>query len=103
MSPAFQQRTFFFNAASLNGPPSHPWVILSDPVQDPDNVLIVNLTDAENHHDVSCILDCGDHPGIITKRSCIAYDSAKVTSIEFLEKAHSSGLLHMKLPLLACF
>ncbi len=91
------QADCFFNKPG-RGVPSHLWVIISDPETDPDNVLIVNLTDAEEHHDQSCVLDASDHPGVLTKRSCVAYQWAKLTSVDALETALASGLLYTKPP-----
>ena len=78
--------------------PSHPWVILSDPNEDAENVLIVNLTDIENHHDHSCVLGAEDHPGVFNKASCINYRDAKITSVALLPKATADGLLYAKDP-----
>ena len=57
----------FFNKA-LPGVPSHPWVIISDSAQNPTDVVIVNLTDADKYFDQTCILDVADFPGWITKQ-----------------------------------
>jgi hypothetical protein len=92
-----KQGDCFFNKPT-HRLPSHPWVILSDPGIDPDNVLIVNLTDADSHHDQSCILDPSDHPGVFTKRSCVAYQFSKVTSITELKNLKKQGLLYWKTP-----
>jgi hypothetical protein len=81
----------FYNKA-VRGVPSHPWTIISDPEQDPDNVLIVNLTDADTHHDTSCVLTPSEVPWL-AKPSCIAYQFAKLTSVVMLEKANTEGLL----------
>jgi hypothetical protein len=40
----------------------HLWVIISDPEQDPDQVLIVSLTAYHPKKDTACILVPGDHP-----------------------------------------
>ena len=85
----------FFNK-EIRGIPSHPWVIISDPQIDPDNVLIVNLTDANGHHDRSCVLDASDHPGVFTKPSCVAYQWAKLTSVQDLTTARTKKLLITK-------
>lgn len=87
----------FFNKAAP-GLPSHPWVILSDPNEDPDNVLIVNLTDIHNHHDRSCVLGPEDHPGVFTKSCCVKYQAAKVTSVDDLKRAISVGAIYEKSP-----
>jgi hypothetical protein len=92
-----KQGDCFFNKEAPKVP-SHPWVILSDPDVDPDNVLIVNLTDSKTHDDHSCLLDSSDHPGVITKPSCVAYRFANVTSVSALEQAVASKLLYIKPP-----
>ncbi len=92
-----KQADCFFNRAAPRLP-SQPWVILSDPDIDPDNVLIVNLTDADGHDDQSCVLDASDHPGVFTKASCVAYRFAKLTCVSALEAAEAKGLLIRKKP-----
>lgn len=42
----------FLNKAG-RGTPSHLWVIISDPEQDPDNVMIVNLTSWKDYAECS--------------------------------------------------
>ena len=92
-----KQRDCFFNK-SAPGIPSHLWVVLSDPAIDPDNVVIVNLTDSNSHHDHSCLLNASDHSGVFTKPSCIAYQFAKVTSVAVVTQALKQGLLRAKKP-----
>ncbi|HQU44837.1 MAG TPA: hypothetical protein PK867_18625 [Pirellulales bacterium] len=85
----------FFNKATQRLP-SHPWIILSDPNEDPDNVLIVNLADIENCQDHSCVVGPADHPGVFTKPSCVNYRDAKITSVALLMKARADGLVYAK-------
>ena len=89
-----EQGDFFFNKACPEVP-SHPWIILSDPTLNESDVLIVNLTDAAKHHDASCELTSSDHFGI-TKPSRVAYQFAKVTSVEKLQAAFGAGLMFNK-------
>lgn len=84
----------FLNASARNLP-THLWVIVSDPEQDADNVLIVNLTSWKSYHDQTCILRPGDHPWI-QHDSCVNYPDAKVTSISTLEGLLSQGLITPK-------
>lgn len=93
-----KQGDCFFNKATP-GLRSHPWVILSEPETDPNNVVIVNLTDAVGWDDRSCVLDVEDHPAVFTKPSCIAYRNANITSVDRLEEAKSLGLIFMKPPI----
>lgn len=90
------QRDCFYNKEAP-GLPSHPWIILSKPEIDPDHIVIVNLTDAENYDDDSCVLEIADHPKVIKKRSCIAYRKAIITSDRSLEDMKRSGLIFMKI------
>jgi hypothetical protein len=92
-----KQGDCFFNKAAP-GLRSHPWVIISEPETGPDNVVIVNLTDAEGWDDRSCVLDVEDHPGVFTKLSCIAYRKAIITSVDKLEEARNLGVIFMKPP-----
>lgn len=85
----------FVNRAAP-GLKSHPWIIISNPAVDPHNVLIVNLTDAEKHHDASCELVPADFPEVITKRSYVAYQWANVTSLSQLRAVDSRGDLFRK-------
>jgi hypothetical protein len=85
----------FFNKAAP-GVPSHPWVIISDSAQNPTDVVIVNLTDADKYFDQTCILDVADFPGWITKRSAVAFQKANVTSIAALGQAEKAGLIFNK-------
>ncbi|WP_096525242.1 hypothetical protein [Candidatus Endomicrobiellum trichonymphae] len=55
-------------------------------ISDPDvygNVLTVNMTTLYNREraDISCVLDCGDHPGI-KHESFVAYQKALGVSVE---------------------
>jgi len=87
----------FFNKSGRNTP-SHLWIVLSDPALDAENVLIVNITDAGNHHDASCVVSETDHAAI-TKESVVAYQFAKITSNARLTEANAAGLLIRKEPI----
>jgi hypothetical protein len=91
----------FYTDKDIRGTPSHPWVVISDPEINPDDVLIVNLTDADKHHDQSCILDVSDYPEVLTKRSCVAYQWANVTSVAALEDVVSKNLVSHRPPVCA--
>lgn len=58
----------------------HLWVIISDPQQDPNSVVIVNLTSFDEEKDPSCVLEFGEH-SFVRKKTCIRYLSARVTNI----------------------
>lgn len=77
--------------------PVHLWVIISDPAQDPNDVLIVNLTSWRSDHDQTCILRVGDHPWI-QHDSCVNYPAAKVTSLGMLKMLLGKSLITPKDP-----
>ena len=87
----------FFNKAA-QGVPSHLWIIISDPTQNADDVVIVNLTDADRYFDQTCVLDVSDHPGVISKKSCVAFQLAKITSTAALNAADKAALLFTRPP-----
>jgi len=61
--------TFFIKDRSID---SHLWVIISDPLKDPTQVVMVSITTYESRKESACILDAGDHPGISHKSETIA-------------------------------
>ena len=61
---------------------SHLWVVLSDPAQNADKILIVNVTTHKGMNvDESCILEIGDHPWI-KKKSYVHYLESEVKVIK---------------------
>jgi hypothetical protein len=79
---------------------SHFWFILSDPDQDADNVLIVNLTSWRPDKDQACVLGTNHHP-YIQHDTCVNYGGAKVVSLAQLNTLKDSGLLVQQPPLTA--
>lgn len=61
--------TFF-----LNG---HLWVLISDPGQDDERLLVVKFNRWKRYHDQACVLEVGDHP-FIRERTCVNYQEAMV-------------------------
>ncbi len=76
----------------------HCWTIISDPVIDPDRVLLVNFTSYDAFADQACILDVGDHP-FFTHRTCVNYPMAREASNADLDLLRESGRLIMLQPL----
>jgi hypothetical protein len=68
----------------------HLWVIILDPEQDADEVLIVSLTEYHPKKDTACILGPGDHP-FIHKKTCVAYNLANAPSLDELIRARDQG------------
>ena len=62
----------------------HLWIVLSDPQQNPDQVLVVNLTTVTRRKDTTCILRPGDHP-FVRHDSCVNYHDGRVYSNSCLD------------------
>lgn len=71
-------------------PKPHPWVVLSDPLEDPESVILVNLTDGERWGDPACEIGGDEHPAI-KKRSRVAYRLAEILSLRVLTHAREDG------------
>lgn len=67
----------------------HLWVVVSDPVVDPDELLIINMS-TDRGIDDSCILMPGDHP-FVQHRTCMRYDRARTRRNADLDRLLSSG------------
>jgi hypothetical protein len=76
----------------------HLWVVVSDPEQDPDEVVIVSIAEAHPKKDTACILQPGEHP-FRYKESCVAYDLANLTSTADLVRARDDGDLEPMEPM----
>lgn len=68
--------TFLYRRPDLE---KHLWIVLSEPLDDPDNIVLANLTTWRRGGDQACILDVGDHPWIM-HRTCVNYSDADVVS-----------------------
>jgi hypothetical protein len=64
----------------------HLWVVISDPFQNNDKVLIVNLTTVRGvrFEDLCCVIEPGEHEWV-KARSYIKFDMARVYPDERLE------------------
>lgn len=76
----------------------HLFVVISDPILDPEKVVIVNMT-TDRGKDQSCILLPGDHP-FISHRTSIRYDKARIETNRSLEWLISSGTVTRQAQLL---
>ena len=58
---------------------------------------MVSMTTYETYKEDVCLLDDGDHPNISYK-SCIAYNEARMTTLEKLTALRDGGHLNMQNP-----
>ena len=70
----------------------HLWILISDPAQDPQQVLIVNLTTLDDRKEKVCLLHVGDHPWI-RHETCVNYADAVVTTVPKLLTAKDAGAI----------
>ncbi len=77
------------------GVDTHLWVVISDPDRDPLRVVLVSMTTYEDYKEDMCLLDVGDHPNI-SHKTCIAYNEARMTTLETLKTSIGGGHLSMQ-------
>jgi hypothetical protein len=86
--------TFFLTDRAVD---IHLWVVISDPEKDPNRVMLVSVTSHEPHKESVCLLDVGDHPAV-SHPSCIAYNEARMTTLETLARLQDAGHLRLQAP-----
>lgn len=69
--------TFLFNV-----PNAHLWIVVSDPLKNSGNFIIVNLTTDSRRAGTDCELNVGDHPWIREKCWVNFGDAEEVTPVE---------------------
>jgi hypothetical protein len=81
----------------------HLWFVISDPTQDSDRLLIVNLTsyDASERpgptNDPACVLAAGEH-SFVRRSTCVAYYFAQLASDQFLMHRLGQKTIRMDAP-----
>ena len=75
----------FINPNPRRGLDPHLWVIVSDPSQYPDDVLIVNFTTRRDGCDESCIVEPGEHP-FVQHSTVVEYRGARRASDQQLDQ-----------------
>ncbi|MBI4606415.1 MAG: hypothetical protein HY721_31000 [Planctomycetes bacterium] len=78
--------------------PSHRWVVVSDPKQDSDQVIIVNFTTLrDNDPDETCVVKPSQYPGL-GHDSYVKYSEAICTTASKLEEGIRVGALSPSRP-----
>lgn len=75
----------------------HLWMIISDPDQNTDCVVVCFLSWREKH-DQACVVSLGEHP-FVKHDTCVNYRGAMVVSLERLLELDASNSLRYKEPL----
>ena len=75
----------------------HLWVVVSDPLLNSNEVLILNLTSVYNvaFEDHSCVFTAGEHQWI-EHDSYIAYDCARVVTSAYLDRLENGTTIRME-------
>lgn len=77
----------------------HLWVVVSDPLLNSNDVLILNLTTVRGValDDLSCVFHPGEHPWIVNQ-SYIAYDCAQTKTSVYLDRLENGTTVKMNQP-----
>ena len=78
----------------------HLWVVLSEPVDDPDRVLFVSMTSLDVTKEDVCLIDAGEHP-FVKHVTCIDYSHLREAPSEALERLRVAGRLLPSAPVSA--
>ena len=73
----------------------HVWVIVSDPIAHPDEVVIANFTSYDCDSEDVCIIDKGEHPWV-RHRTCVAYEYARSVTVEQLRRCDAKKIEMME-------
>ncbi len=82
------------------GVDGHLWIILSDPAQDADRLVMVSFTTFRRDKDQTCVLRPGDHP-FVTRDTLVCYADARIATNAQLESLVSKGLMKRNKPVSA--
>ena len=87
--------TFLLGARSAD---IHLWVVISDPLAEPENVVLVSLTSWDRTKEQTCLIEVGDHP-FVRHRTVVSYAAARwgATSHQ-LDQLAASGALRPHQP-----
>jgi hypothetical protein len=96
----FAEGTTFFIS-----PDPHLWVIISDPVQNEDEIVHVNFTSINGtwgssndpQNDRSCVIQPGEHE-FVTHPTFVYYYGVQIVSLSFLQCRYESGRLRFHKP-----
>lgn len=81
--------TFLLAKSHIN---DHLLIIISDPEQDPDQIVTANFTSWRADKDQRCIVLPGDH-SLVTHRSCVHYAEDRLIELTQYEQFLASGAI----------
>ncbi len=84
--------------------PAHLWIVISDPRQDEEQIVIVNFTTLDEsagphdpYNDRSCLIQAGEHP-FVQKLTCVDYGGVQITRTSHLQNRYERGELRLDIP-----
>jgi hypothetical protein len=78
----------------------HLWIILSDPKQNAEEIVLVNLTTWKLIHDPACIVNEGEH-SFIKWQTCVNYPRARLETAGSIACLFAAGEATSREPLSA--
>lgn len=69
---------------------NHLWVVVSEPVIDPQRVIVVSMSRVQPGCDMACLLQQGEH-SFIREPTYMAYYLARTPSLTTLRELHKKG------------
>jgi hypothetical protein len=78
--------TFLLTDPQVN---NHLFIMISDPAQDPNRIVMANFTSWRADKDQSCIVEVGEHR-FIRRRSCVYYGEHRLISLANYEQLLAS-------------
>ena len=86
--------TFLFVGCADN----HLWMVISDPLQNEQEVLIVHFSTWNDCWDQACIVEAHEHP-FLNRKTIVAYEKAVAPPLATLEAVWQDGRLKFREPL----
>ena len=89
----------FITSDQYRNTDDHLWMVISDPTQNPEKVLIANLTTYKGDpgHD-DCVITSAEYRGLAHK-SCVFFQKASICSLASLEKLLQELVIELREPL----
>jgi hypothetical protein len=86
--------TFYLSRKAADG---HLWVVISDPLSDPERVLFTSMTSHDVTKESVCVIEGSEHENLKHK-TCIAYEYTKCTTLQNLNRLIEAGELRPQSP-----
>lgn len=89
--------TFLMPAPGISDRTPHLWVVVTDPPQGENTVIIVSLTTLRNQAEQTVVLRKGEHP-FIRWDSCVFYNDSRLVDVRELDRKVRAGQVKLHDP-----